>query len=113
MMSTSHYYITRQTSPDAYKVERPVLDASLLGRFVRKCRLEYMQLEFEGQGQLWALFKSARSSLNGTGTLSPTSSRKKADIFIFPDIRSSDELGKGPIGSSCDNCTKSRLHLRR
>src|ERR1700737_4871871 len=59
-MGIDSYLITRDSSVDDWKVERPLIDASIFGRFVRKCRLEYIKLEFEAAGALWNLFKAIR-----------------------------------------------------
>ena len=60
MSSISTCLISRQSSAADNKVERPLLDSSVLGRFMRKCRLEYNKLDFGGAGQLWDLFKAVR-----------------------------------------------------
>jgi hypothetical protein len=61
MMSTSNYLTSRAGSADGFVVDRPILLTSVLGRFVRKCRLEYVKLDFEGAGLLWSLFEVLRT----------------------------------------------------
>ena len=60
MMSLSIYLAARSASPDVFSVPRPILTSSILGRFIRKCRLEYIALDFQAAGFLWDLFKALR-----------------------------------------------------
>lgn len=60
MMSLSIYLAARSASPDMLSVPRPILTSSILGRFIRKCRLEYIALDFQAAGLLWDLFKALR-----------------------------------------------------
>jgi hypothetical protein len=61
MMSISDYLTWRAGSANGFVVDRPILLTSVLGRFVRKCRLEYVKLDFEGAGLLWSLFEVLRT----------------------------------------------------
>jgi hypothetical protein len=60
-MSASDYLTSRQSLPNPSKIKRPIVITSILGRFVRKCRLEYIKLDFGQAGILWSLFKSLRA----------------------------------------------------
>jgi len=47
------------------KVAKPISISSMLGRFVRKCRLEYIKLDFDEAGLLWSLFQISRRPSEG------------------------------------------------
>ena len=79
MMSTSNYLTSRAGSADGFVVDRPILLTSVLGRFVRKCRLEYVKLDFEGAGFLWSLFEVLR-------TPNSKSSKRKNVALDFQSI---------------------------
>jgi hypothetical protein len=64
MMSISNYLASRMGSADGFVVDKPILLTSILGRFVRKCRLEYVKLDFEGTGLLWSLFEVYRAPMS-------------------------------------------------
>ena len=56
IMATADYITSRISSTDGFNVEKPLLVTSILGRFVRRCRLEYIQLDFDAAIRLWDLF---------------------------------------------------------
>ena len=56
IMSAGDYFTSRMSSTNDCNVEKPVLVTSTLGIFVRKCRLEYFQLDFDAANRLWELF---------------------------------------------------------
>jgi hypothetical protein len=64
MMSISNYLASRAGSANGFVVDKPILLTSILGRFVRKCRLEYVKLDFEGAGLLWSLFEVYRAPMS-------------------------------------------------
>lgn len=53
------------------KVAKPISISSMLGRFVRKCRLEYIKLEFDEAGLLWSLFLVSRGPSQQKHDMSP------------------------------------------
>ena len=61
MMSTSYYLTSRLSSLVPARIKRPLLRSSTLGRFVRKCQLEYIKLDFSAARLLWTLFKSLKA----------------------------------------------------
>lgn len=63
MMSVSNYLTSRAGSVNGFMVHKPILLTSILGRFVRKCRLEYVKLDYEGAGLLWSLFEVYRAPM--------------------------------------------------
>jgi hypothetical protein len=56
IMATADYVTSRISSTDGFNVEKPLLVTSILGRFVRRCRLEYIQLDFDAAMRLWDMF---------------------------------------------------------
>lgn len=85
IMSTSDYLTTRLSSPVPVNIIRPLLIYSTLGRFVRKCRVEYIKLDFDASGLLWKLFKSFRgSAMKNLGHVNVQSLEEDAeDIVAF------------------------------
>jgi hypothetical protein len=67
-MSTRDYVTVRYPVAHSTKVERLLLAPSLLGRFVRKCRLDYIKLDFQQSGLLWNCFKTLRATGNSDAT---------------------------------------------
>ena len=57
-MSASDCLASRLSSAIEIKPQTAILTTSVLGRFIRKCRLEYMKLDFEAASLLWNLFKA-------------------------------------------------------
>ena len=85
IMSTSDYLTTRLSSPVPVNIIRPLLIYSTLGRFVRKCRLEYINLDFDTSGLLWKLFKSFRApTMKNSGHVNAQSLEEDAEeMFVF------------------------------
>ena len=95
-MSSSDYVVPRNTPPDQIKYKRPVLTTSFLGRFVRKCRLEYVKLDFDAAVFLWNAFRSFRATTAKSQSIPLSewhSSRYKALLastavpFLSSDVR--------------------------
>ena len=97
IMSTSDYLTTRLSSPVPVNIIRPLLIYSTLGRFVRKCRLEYINLDFDSSGLLWKLFKSLRAptvrDLGHVNVQSPEEDAEEMFAFHVPyDIHNNPRI---------------------
>jgi hypothetical protein len=113
MMSTGSCLISRHSSADDNKVERPLLDSSILGRFVRKCRLEYIKLDFGATGDLWNLFKAFRA---------PSSADWHVDSRVkhthnLPDLHGPETFSATSIGTlpyilAHPQCASPRMTLK-
>ena len=96
MMDTSDYVATRGSIHTPAKIKRPILISSILGRFVRRCRLEYIKLDFGGEERLWILFKSLRApSIKDLDHVYAESSTDEAEAFGFqmPDTHIETAMG--------------------
>src|ERR1700733_11455395 len=92
MMSISNYLFSRRSSTMEAKVAKPISISSMLGRFVRKCRLEYIKLEFDEAGLLWSLFQISRGPNKG---MSPME-----DVDGSLELHIPEYLDGVPIGGS-------------
>ena len=91
MMSSSTCLASRDSSPTEFKVQRPLLTTSILGRFVRRCRVEYIKLDYDEAELLWNLFKASRApALEYLDIDDQNSAGRKSGIESF----------EGPIGNS-------------
>jgi len=69
LMSTGTYIADRDTSTDQSAVPRPLLSASSLGRFVRRMKLKYQNLDFQEAAAFWSIFMAFRGKLSPIGVL--------------------------------------------
>src|SRR5271170_6616697 len=97
MMSTSNYLSSRRSSTMETKVAKPISISSMLGRFVRKCRLEYIKLEFDEAGLLWSLFRVSRGPSQQKEDLSPPE-----DLDGSLELHIPEYLDGVPIGGSIE-----------
>ena len=92
-MSTSNYLYSRRGTTET-KAVRPIAISSMLGRFVRKCRLEYIQLQFEEAGLLWGLFKISRAESHGDVDISPTEDLDESLKLLIPEYMAGNSVGR-------------------
>jgi hypothetical protein len=93
MMSTNNYLESRDSSPVEFKVQRPLLTTSILGRFVRKCRLEYIKLDYDEAELLWSLFNVSRASTSEYMSFDEgNTTGEESGIYVQESLQ-------GPIGS--------------
>jgi len=73
---TDDYVVSRQSPKEEWRVTRPLLSSSMLGRYVRRCRIEYIKLDFEDAGLLWTVFKLHRMQ-----AVNDITSERAAELF--------------------------------
>ena len=95
MMSLSNYLASRFTSSNSFSVARPILISSILGRFIRKCKLEYINMDFDAAGLLWDLFKALKT---GNSKLGETDISIENMGIPFHD-HTDGPLSKSPMGT--------------
>ena len=101
-MSIEDYVVSRHNWPNELKVARPLLNSSMLGRYVRKCRLEYIKLDFEDAGFLWTALKQYRIQAVKDITVQQATDHFDSFGEMFPShpAKSANFGSHCPIGSN-------------
>ena len=84
------------------KVARQISASSMLGRFVRKCKLEYVKLEFEEAGLLWSLVQVSRGPGQESSGMSPMEDVDGSLALHIPEYLDGVSIGTS-IGNICAN----------